>query len=430
VRILLLAHRYRPHSVGGVEIHTEVLAAALVRRGHTVAVLTTAPHVGADVAPFSVVQGIDEPVVVHRILHTLDLARSYRETWGDDRFRGPVGAVLDGFAPDVVHVGHPDGWGVIPFREAGRRGVATSATLHDAKWFCGRGQLVRPPGVRCERVDEDRCVRCLNGQLGRDPVRAALARLAPRLLHDAAGRLDDDRDVDARGEPGPAARRRWRDRQRALRRALLDAAVVVAPSRHYADLAGAHGVNRPIEIVPNGLPRPLAPPRVRGERLRVGFFGNPHPAKGLDLLVRAFGALPPGAAELHVHGTTEGAAAGITAHGRYERSAVPTLMAGVDVVAIPSEWAENHPLVALEARAAGRPLLVSNLGGLPELVRDGIDGWVVAPGDPEAWGERLALLAASPSQVRRAAEASPSPPTDDAMAEAYESAWADVLTPA
>ena len=78
-------------------------------------------------------------------------------------------------------------------------------------------------------------------------------------------------------------------------------------------------------------------------------------------------------------------------------------MAGVHVVAIPSTWPENQPLVALEARAAGRPLLASRIGGLPELVQDGVDGWLLPPGDVAAWRRRLQTLAAAPKLVADAA---------------------------
>lgn len=430
MRVLLLAHRYAPHSVGGVEIQTAVLATALTHRGHDVGVLTMAPDVGADVSPFSVVQGPEQPVPVHRILHRLEWARSFRETWGDDRFRRPIGAVIDSFRPDVVHVGHPDGWGVIPFRCAGRKGIPTSATLHDSKWWCGRGQMVRPPGIRCDAVVEDRCARCLAGQLGRDPARATLARLAPRWIRGHAAQQDEDGAVDGRVDPGPVARARWRQRQRALARALIDAAVVSSPSEHYAALARASGIARSIEVIPNGLPPVPRPRREPGDRLRIGFFGNPHPSKGLAVLRTAFDSLPASAAELHVFGGAAISGPGIVAHGRYDPADAVALAAGVDVVALPSTWAENHPLVALEARAAGLPLLVADAGGLPELVRDGVDGWVVPAGNAEAWGERLALLAATPSRVQAAARASSEPPSADRMAEAYESAWGAVLTPA
>jgi glycosyltransferase involved in cell wall biosynthesis len=73
-------------------------------------------------------------------------------------------------------------------------------------------------------------------------------------------------------------------------------------------------------------------------------------------------------------------------------------------------------MVATEAARARRPLLVSDRGGLPELVQDGLTGWVVAAGAAEAWAEQLALLAADPTRVRRAAEALPVPRTAAEMA--------------
>jgi glycosyltransferase involved in cell wall biosynthesis len=46
-----------------------------------------------------------------------------------------------------------------------------------------------------------------------------------------------------------------------------------------------------------------------------------------------------------------------------------------------SRWPENAPLVLLEARAAGCPVVAPAIGGIPELVEDGVDGWLYRPGD-------------------------------------------------
>lgn len=65
------------------------------------------------------------------------------------------------------------------------------------------------------------------------------------------------------------------------------------------------------------------------------------------------------------------------------REDVVGLMAAADAVVVPSE-AEAFGLVALEARAVGAPLIATTAGGLPEVVRDGVDGILVPPGDPVA----------------------------------------------
>ena len=74
-------------------------------------------------------------------------------------------------------------------------------------------------------------------------------------------------------------------------------------------------------------------------------------------------------------------------------------MAEYDLVAIPSRWLETGPLVALEAFAAGVPVLGANLGGIAELVRSGIDGLLVQADDAVAWAAAMARVADNPHLV-------------------------------
>jgi glycosyltransferase involved in cell wall biosynthesis len=58
-----------------------------------------------------------------------------------------------------------------------------------------------------------------------------------------------------------------------------------------------------------------------------------------------------------------------------------------------ARWLETGPLVALEAFAAGVPVLGSDIGGLKELVTSGVDGVLIAPNTPGAWAAEIAALA-------------------------------------
>jgi glycosyltransferase involved in cell wall biosynthesis len=75
-------------------------------------------------------------------------------------------------------------------------------------------------------------------------------------------------------------------------------------------------------------------------------------------------------------------------------------MRSVDAVLVPSIWWENSPLVIQEALASRRPIICSDIGGMAEKVRDGIDGCHFRAGDPRALAELLASLSRAPERLQ------------------------------
>jgi glycosyltransferase involved in cell wall biosynthesis len=84
---------------------------------------------------------------------------------------------------------------------------------------------------------------------------------------------------------------------------------------------------------------------------------------------------------------------------------MPYLYEHCDLVVYPSRYAEPLGLVPLEAGAAGRPVIVTSLGGLPETVADGETGYVVAPDDLDALVTRARLLLSDQKQAWKMADA-------------------------
>jgi glycosyltransferase involved in cell wall biosynthesis len=78
--------------------------------------------------------------------------------------------------------------------------------------------------------------------------------------------------------------------------------------------------------------------------------------------------------------------------------------AAFDALILPSAN-EGTPVSAIESLAGGRPVVATAVGGVPDVVRDGVDGFLVEPGDVDAMADRLARLAADADLRRRMGEA-------------------------
>jgi glycosyltransferase involved in cell wall biosynthesis len=141
---------------------------------------------------------------------------------------------------------------------------------------------------------------------------------------------------------------------------------------------------------PAGLPRPA-----------VVYVGRLHRQKGLDTLLRAVARLPGVQAVLVGDGPQRGAlqrlAAGLGVAGRLHvtgfvpHSEVAGMLAAADVVVLPSRYEELGTSL-LEAMAAGRPVVASRVGGIPEVVRDGADGLLVPARDEAALASAISRL--------------------------------------
>jgi Glycosyl transferases group 1 len=148
--------------------------------------------------------------------------------------------------------------------------------------------------------------------------------------------------------------------------------------------------------------------------LKVVFLGRWDIYKGIDILVQAVKDLPPEVKiELIIHGIAQDERyrqkilnliakdSRIRVEKQLTREELPQAMANYDILAVPSQWLETGPLVVLEAHALSLPVIGSNLGGIAELVRHGINGWLVTANDTKAWTEALERLATDANLVKQ-----------------------------
>jgi phosphatidylinositol alpha-mannosyltransferase len=164
-------------------------------------------------------------------------------------------------------------------------------------------------------------------------------------------------------------------------------------------------------IIPNGVHvdperARLSAERPMGERLRIVFVGQAVERKGLPLLLRAFEALREHVpCELTVIGPTADELApmllddrDVRALGKVDDERKWQELERADVLCAPSLGGESFGMVLTEAFAAGTPVIASDIAGYRDVVRDGVDGILVARGDARALAEALRDLYDDPER--------------------------------
>jgi glycosyltransferase involved in cell wall biosynthesis len=204
-----------------------------------------------------------------------------------------------------------------------------------------------------------------------------------------------------------------------IRKVFAAADMVIAPSHFLKRMFVQNGYRaESIQVSPYGLDLSWGPqpaPRPSDGVLTIGYLGQLEPLKGVDILVRAIRLLPPQApVRLRIHGALDknppyvqslrDIALGdprIEFAGVYTRPQLGAVLANMDVIAVPSVWYENTPLVIGEAFAAGRPALATNLGGMSEAVQHDINGLLFERGDVAGLARAIQRLLDEPGLLNR-----------------------------
>jgi phosphatidyl-myo-inositol alpha-mannosyltransferase len=169
-------------------------------------------------------------------------------------------------------------------------------------------------------------------------------------------------------------------------------------------------------VVPNGVDsrrfRDIEPADL-GPGPRLVFVGRLDRRKGFGVAIQAFAALARDRSGLRLFVVGDGPersavdelpaslSSRVVFLGAVDYQALPPLLAGGDVYLGPALRGESFGMVLVEAMAAGVPVVASAIPGYSEVVRDGVDGLLVSPGDPAALAEGVAQVLDRPELAAR-----------------------------
>lgn len=363
LKIASLCQFYAPFTHGGAEVSAQLLAEALVGRGHRVVVGTTL------VQSLPVCEEVNG-VTVNRInwgnLYTFDGSQHsaiQKAAWHLVDSWNPVAFLkakkwLASHAPDVVQTHNLAGMSVAVWSAAHALGIPVIHTVHDYYLLCLRSSMHRNGGSCMQACGDCR-------------LTSVPKKHSAKKVHAVVYITKHMRDVHAKAGV-------------------------------FADLVRSHVVGG---VIPPGT-RSVGPPDAAG-RITIGYLGRLAPSKGIEWLLE-FLSQSHFASVVKCYVAGKGDVAYVDelkerfgdARVVFLGQVLPqVLFDKIDVLVVPSLWDEPMGRVPLEAASAGIPSIVANRGGLPETVTHGATGFVFDPNDPISLTKCLAALASDKSRL-------------------------------
>jgi glycosyltransferase involved in cell wall biosynthesis len=401
---------YFPDSVGGSEVYVSALANKL--QAHGIECVVAAPH-QSSVASACIFEGTE----------VFRYPFPERPRRGETQGRVPPRqfAVFETWlreqAADVYHQhSWTTGCGLWHLKAAKRLGLKTVVTVHVPGNICMRGTMLLEGRAACDgEIVPERCASCWLQSKGLSQTTARafaampenlgrlvrLPKLGPALGAKALA-LGCRKDLQGMfaATDRVVAVCSW------IRDALLvngEAAQKVVLNRQGVDDNTKFGASTCMATSP--------------EVLRFGFLGRWDRVKGVHLLVEAFSRVPKTLPiELYILAAYAGAESrkyceavrrSVAGDPRIhflpdaQKKGSADFLASIDALIVPSQWLETGPLVVLEAFAAKRPVIGSDLGGIREIVSHERDGLLVSHADVNAWTTAMVRLASDRGLLER-----------------------------
>lgn len=425
MKILHVNWGYPPkYMFGGPVYYLHCLAKEQMAMGHEVAIATASDGEVRVLPPFGVAEQAEDGVrylhIVNRPLDMFNFGDPAVEMLNPDCDRMMV-RLLEAEQPDVVHVHNLLGLSFSLPRLVSQRGYPVLVSGHNYAPLCTNAVLFRAQTTACAGPQEGDCGTCTASGVARERY---LARHAAGVAsYDSA-----DRVLAVSHRVGEILVEAGVDQERIeVQRIGSDVACALW------EAMGRERVARAADPGPPEVERPL----------ELMFFGSQVPSKGPHVILEALGltrsdnwrmrfwGMGGGEAyEARLDGLTAalGARAGqIERRGHYTQDELHGALADVDVAVLTPQWEDNGPQTVFEAQGAGCVVLGTRMGGVPEVVIDGVNGVTVPAGDAQAIADAIDRLISDRAECERLRSNITAPLAMTVHAEATLRSYAEVI---
>lgn len=420
MKILLTTRTFAPPFTGGVDVYAERLGNALAGLGHEVSFLAVDSTQEGDSGKIAVLTEEYKGYKVSR----LKFALTKRPKSAFDQAYDPeMGRIVK----DLFAEQKPDLLVILNFYLLTLASVEAAKSLaipvvHIATDFvpiCRRATLIRWNGESCEVGESIKsCAECFVSH--RLPGKVASRVLNQSLSENTLTKLAAKRQTF----PLNILRPYWE--QIAIMEKRLDTIgplrekidLVLTPTQYTSKMFIENGF-RPeqIHFMPFGIERENPLEHVThtpSAHLRFLFVGRLQPYKGVHLLVEAFNQLEnPQNATLTIYGKQDGyeeyyadfmKAVAANDRVRFAGSIPPSELGrafgDADYFVLPSTWNENNPLILLDALQSDTPVIASDIGGVRDMVKDNVNGFLFPMGDVQALKQILQKTIDQPELIQ------------------------------
>lgn len=374
MKICQIIYTYPPYATGGADMYAERISKELSNRGHEVVVITTCPYNGLSSLKPSI--KMEDGIKVHRFypLNIYSWINSAKKSilqkiiWNSLDFWNlhtyfTIKKILEKENPDVVHIHTPIWISLSAFDAVKSAKIPSVFTVHDYLLLCRRTLLLHADGSVC---DEPKTV----------------CKWYQKLSRKITGNKPN---------------------------------IVIAPSQFIINMLKSYGFFQKTEFVKLALGTKLNNKKTKKdyETIDILYAGTLINHKGVDILIKAFKNLKQDNIKLHIlgKGTEEDSLkklaendGRIIFHGFLEGEELNNCYQNANITVVPSVCFDNSPLVIYESFMNGTPVVGSKIGGIPELIDEGHDGFLFEPGNSLDLEKILQRLIESPDLMKKLAD--------------------------